>query len=109
MNKEEKKEEFKVSPTGGDLEGAKFRVTPLNFATAFLLFLAIYIWINGAKITGSKYEHWSGTIALIFLLFAFVVSFLDLMLRNFFPKTKSLWIVELSFITLTAIILLLVK
>jgi hypothetical protein len=87
----------------------KFRITPLNFGTAFFLFLAVYIWINGAKITGSKYEHWSGTIAAIFVLFAFVVSFLDLMLRNFFPKTKSLWIVELSFITLATIIFLLVK
>ena len=90
-------------------KGAKFRITPLNFATAFFLILAVYIWINGAKITGSKYEHWSGTITLIFILFAFVVSFLDLMLRNFFPKTKSLWIVELSFITLATIIFLLVR
>ncbi|HTE02241.1 MAG TPA: hypothetical protein VK668_23290 [Mucilaginibacter sp.] len=87
----------------------KFRITPLNFGTAFFLFLAAYIWIYGAKITGSKYEHWSGTISLIFLLFAFVVSFLDIMLRNFFPKTKSIWIVELSFITLAAIIFLMVK
>jgi hypothetical protein len=87
----------------------KFRITPLNFGTAFFLVLAVYIWLYGAKITGSKYEHWSGTIAIIFLLFAFVVSFLDIMLRNFFPKTKTLWIVELSFITLTTIIFLLVK
>lgn len=87
----------------------KFRITPLNFATAFFLFLAVYIWVYGAKITGTRYEHWSGTISLVFLLFAFVVSFLDLMLRNFFPKNKSLWIVELSFITLAAIIFLLVK
>jgi hypothetical protein len=87
----------------------KFRISPLNFGAAFFLMLAVYIWINGAKITGSRYEHWSGTIALVFLLFAFVVSFLDIMLRNFFPRTKSLWIVELSFITLTIIIFLLVK
>jgi hypothetical protein len=87
----------------------KFRITPLNFGAAFFLMLATYIWINGAKITGSRYEHWSGTIALVFLLFAFVVSFLDIMLRNFFPRTKSLWIVELSFITLAIIIFLLVK
>jgi hypothetical protein len=87
----------------------KFRITPLNFGAAFFLMLAAYIWINGAKITGSRYEHWSGTIALVFLLFAFVVSFLDIMLRNFFPRTKSLWIVELSFITLAIIIFLLVK
>ena len=87
----------------------KFRISPLNFGTAFFLVLAVYIWFNGAKITGTKYEHWSGTITIIFLLFAFVVSFLDIMLRNFFPKTKTLWIVELSFITLTTIIFLLVK
>ena len=87
----------------------KFRITPLNFGTAFFLVLAVYIWFNGAKITGTKYEHWSGTITIIFLLFAFVVSFLDIMLRNFFHELKKLWIVELSFITLTAIIFLLVK
>ena len=87
----------------------KFRLSPLNVATAALLILAGYIFINGAKITGTPYEHWSGTIALIFVLFAFVVSFLDLIFRNFFRITKNLWIVELSFITLVAIIFLLVK
>ncbi len=87
----------------------KYRITPLNFATAFFLILTGYIWINGASITGSRYEHWSGTIALIFLLFAIVVSFLDLIFRNFFRQTKTLWIVELSFITLATIIFLLVR
>ena len=102
------KEESKSLPNRGRFRGG-FRITPLNFGTAFFLVLAVYIWLYGAKITGSKYEHWSDTIAIIFLLFAFVVSFLDIMLRNFFPKTKTLWIVELSFITLTTIIFLLVK
>lgn len=87
----------------------KLRITPLNITTALFLSLAIYINIYGAKITGSQYEHWSGTITLIFLFFAFVVFFLDMMLRNFFPETKKLWIVELSFITLTAVIYFLVK
>jgi len=87
----------------------KFRVTPLNFATALLVMLAGYIWIYGASFTGMQAPHLSGTIAWIFLLFAFVVSFLDLMFRNFFPENKKLWIVELSFITLTLIIFLLVK
>ena len=102
------KEKSKSLPDRGRLRGG-FRITPLNIAAAFFLVIAVYIWLNGAKITGNKYEHWSGTITLIFLFFAFVVSFLDLMLRNFFPKTKTLWIVELSFITLTTIIFLLVK
>ena len=87
----------------------KFRITPLNFATAFFLCLAGYIFIYGAKITGSKYEHWSGTISLVFLLFAFVVSFLDIIFRNFFTETKKLWVIELSFITLALVIFLLVK
>ena len=87
----------------------KFRISPLNFATAFFLILAGYIFINGAKITGTPYEHWSGTIAWIFILFAVVVSLLDIIFRNFFTETKKLWIVELSFITLVVIIFLLVK
>lgn len=89
----------------------KFRITPLNFATTFLLLFAVYIWTKGASITGAQYQqlHLGGTIAWIFLLFAFVVFVLDLMFRNFFPETRKLWIVELSFIALVAIIFLLVK
>ena len=87
----------------------KLRITPLNICSAGLLVLSVYIWINGASVTGSQYVHLGTAIGLIFLLFAFVVAFLDIMLRNFFPMTKSLWIVELSFITLAAIIFLLVK
>jgi len=87
----------------------KFRLTPLNFFSAFFIVLAIYIWVNGAATVGVQVHQLGGTIGWIFLLFAFVVSFLDLMLRNFFPETKKIWIVELSFITLTVIIFLLVK
>jgi len=87
----------------------KFRLTPLNFFSAFFLFLAIYVWIYGASTVGMQVQHLGGTIGWIFLLFAFVVSFLDIMLRNFFPETRKIWIVELSFITLTIIIFLLVR
>jgi hypothetical protein len=87
----------------------KIRITPLNFATAFFLILSVYIWINGAAITGMTFTHLGGAISLIFLLFAFVVSFMDIMFRNFFPDLKKLWLIELSFITLATIIFLLVK
>ena len=87
----------------------KFRVTPLNFASAFFLILAVYVWIYGAAIIGVQVHGLGSTLGWIFLLFAFVVSFLDIMLRNFFSETKKIWIVELSFITLTVIIFLLVK
>ncbi len=87
----------------------KLRLTPLNFASAFLLFIAFYSWIYNIKISGFQFKHMSGIIGWIFLLFAVVVSFMDIMFRNFFPQNKKLWIVELSFITLAAIILLLVK
>lgn len=88
----------------------KFRLTPLNFCTAFFLILAVYIWLYGAKtFAGGIYQHWTGTIGAVFLLFAFVVSFLDLIFRNFFQQLKNVWIVELSFITLTLIIFFLIK
>ena len=111
MKNEKISAKSKVSPltSGGDLEGAKFRISPLNFATAFFLVLAVYTLLNGAWITGAKYQHLKGTITLVFLLFAFVIAFLDIMLRNFFRETKNLWIAELSFITLTTILFLLVK
>jgi hypothetical protein len=87
----------------------KFRLTPLNFFSAFFLLAAVYVWIKGAAIVGMQVQQLGGTIGWIFLLFAFVVSFLDIMLRNFFPETRKIWIVELSFITLTIIIFLLVR
>ena len=87
----------------------KLRITPLNFASAFFLFAAGYSWIYGIKVTGSKLINLGGAIGWIFILFAFVVSFMDIMFRNFFPENKKLWIVELSFITLAAIIFLIVK
>lgn len=87
----------------------KFRLTPLNFASAFLLVVAVYSWIYGVQISGTRFKTMSTAVGWIFVLFAVVVSFMDIMFRNFFPQTKKLWIVELSFITLAAIIFLLVK
>ena len=87
----------------------KPRITPLNFATAFFLILAVYVWIYGASITGKQYANMGGTISLVFLLFAFVVSFMDLMFRNFFQELKKIWLIELSFIILATVIFLLVK
>jgi len=87
----------------------KFRITPLNFSSAFFIVIAVYSWIYGIKISGVQFRHIGVTIGWIFLLFAVVVSFMDIMFRNFFPETKKLWIVELSFITLVAIIFLIVK
>jgi hypothetical protein len=86
-----------------------FRLTPLNVVSALFLVTAIYVFIYGAGIVGMQVHYLGSAIGWIFLLFAFVVSFLDLMLRNFFPQLKKLWIVELSFITLTVIIFLLVR
>jgi hypothetical protein len=87
----------------------KFRITPLNFASAFFLIVAVYSWVYGIKVSGVQFQHMDTAIGWIFLLFAVVVSFMDILFRNFFSATKKLWIVELSFITLAAIIFLLVK
>jgi len=87
----------------------KIRITPLNFASSFFLIVAVYSWIYGIKISGYQFKHLGAVIGWIFLLFAIVVSFMDILFRNYFPENKKLWIVELSFITLTVIIFLLVK
>lgn len=89
----------------------KLRITPLNFASAFFLFLAVYIWLYGAGIAGAQYQqlHLGNQIVWIFLLFAFVIFVMDLMFRNFFPDTKKVWIIELSFMALAVIIFLLVR
>lgn len=87
----------------------KLRITPLNFASAFFLVAAVYSWIFGVKVGPLRVQDMGPTVGWIFLLFAVVVSFLDLIFRNFFHQLKKLWLIELSFITLTAIIFLLVK
>jgi hypothetical protein len=87
----------------------KFRLTPLNLATAAFIVLAVDIWINGAKISGGQYEHFGSAISWMFLLFAVAVAFLDIIFRNFFPETKKIWLIELSFIILAIVIYLLVS
>lgn len=87
----------------------KFRLTPLNLVTAAFIALAVDIWINGAKLVGGQYEHFGSAISWMFLLFAVAVSFLDITFRNFFPETKKIWLIELSFITLATVIYLLVS
>jgi hypothetical protein len=88
----------------------KFRITPLNFATALFIVLAVFTWLfKPVSVTGIEYKQWTGTIALIFLLFAVMSTFLDLIFRNYFLQTKMLWMVEISFIIFTAVIYLLVR
>jgi hypothetical protein len=94
------------------MQQSKFRITPLNFAAAFLLIVSVYVWIYGISVAGGRrYPHAlkSWMFGAIFLLFAIVVSFMDIMLRNFFRETKKLWMVELSFITLAIILFLLAR
>ena len=87
----------------------KIKITPLNFATAFFLILAVLVFTKSINFAGVAFAHMTVAIGLVFLLFAFVVSFLDIIFRNFFADTKKLWVIELSFITLAAVIFLLVK
>ena len=87
----------------------KLKITPLNIATAFFVVMAAYIGIYGITISHSKTINFKGTICAVFLLFALVCFVIDMMLRNFFPDTKKIWIIELSFVILTTVIYLLVK
>ncbi len=85
-----------------------FRLTPLNIASAFFVVLAFISWqFDMALVKGSRFLHWSGTIAIVYLVYAVMVFFLDIIFRNYFPQTKSLWLVEMSFIVLTIILFLL--
>jgi len=67
----------------------KIRVTPLNVVSALFLILAVYVWIYGAATVGMKVRELGTAIGWIFLFFAFAVSFLDVMLRNFSRKPKK--------------------
>lgn len=88
----------------------KLRLTPLNFATAFLIVLAFVTWFyKPVSVTGNELTQWTGTIAIIFLTFAVFSFFLDMLFRNYFLQTKMLWMVEIAFIILTAVIYLIVR
>lgn len=88
----------------------KLRLTPLNFATAFLIVLAFITWFyKPVSVTGTELKQWTGTIAIIFLTFAVFSFFLDMLFRNYFLQIKMLWMVEIAFIILTAVIYLIVR
>ncbi|WP_295771796.1 hypothetical protein [uncultured Mucilaginibacter sp.] len=88
----------------------KIRITPLNFATAFFLVLALITWLfKPASIIDKQPQQLTGAIALVFLVYAVGSAFLDMIFRNFFKDLKALWLIEGSFIALTVVIYLLVK
>jgi len=86
----------------------KLKLTPLNLATALLIVLAFISWrFHAVVVTGKNLAHWGGTVALIYLVLAVMVFFLDMVFRYFFTQTKILWLVELSFVVLTTVLYLL--
>ena len=87
----------------------KFKITPLNLAAVAFIILAVDVWINGAKFYEGKYQNFGSVIGWIFLLFAVGVSFLTITFRNLFPDTKKIWLIELGFIILTAVIYFIVS
>jgi len=88
----------------------KFRITPLNIATALLIVLAFVTWFfKPVSVTGNELKQWTGTIGIIFIVFAIFSFFLDMLFRNYFLQNKMLWLVEIAFIILTAVIYLLVR
>ncbi len=86
----------------------RIKLTPLNIATAFLVVLAFISWqFHAVMVTGRNLVRWGGTVALIYMVLALMVFFLDMTFRYFFTKVKTLWVIELSFIALTAVLYLL--
>jgi hypothetical protein len=81
----------------------KFRITPLNILTSFLLVGSVYLIIFADK------EGWRflGTIPLLVIA---VISFVtDLIFRRTLRNLKRIWIVEMLFVIFVVLIMLIIQ
>jgi hypothetical protein len=85
----------------------KFRITPLNIVAALALVFLVISFFKMKPIKGScDFSFLFNVIIGSMLVVAFIT---DLIFRFLFKDLKRIWIVELIFITLTAVFFLLLQ
>ncbi len=83
------------------------RVTPLNIITAMSLVAAGFFVLKGFE---DKLSQNFNGLFLVLSLFAAVASFVcDLIFRKLVPALNNLWIVQISFLVLTVVMILILK
>ncbi|MEE1885977.1 hypothetical protein [Pedobacter flavus] len=87
----------------------KIRVTPLNFIAAALLVFAVLLLFDQIQLFSIGVPAMKILFVVLFLVAAIVAFISDLIFRKMIPSIKRLWLIELSLITLTAVIVLILK
>jgi hypothetical protein len=96
----EEKEVQKVKTSG-------IKVTPLNIITAMSLVAAGFLMFKGFD--DKLYKNFNG-LYLALCVFAALASFVcDLIFRKLVPLLRNLWIVQISFLVLTVVMILILK
>lgn len=78
------------------------RLTPLNFASAFLLVLAVYPLFFGSEYFGK------GLSTMLLLVLVLMCTISDILFRSFLRNLKRIWLIELLFVAFIVILLLII-
>ncbi len=87
----------------------KFRITPLNIIAAAALLAAILLLFNQVEFFAFKVSGMKILFVILFFMAAIVSFISDVIFRKMIPSLKRLWLIELSLITLTAVMIVFLK
>ena len=87
----------------------KFKITPLNIVAAASFLGAILLAFGQLKLFTFRVSEMKVLFIVLFVMVGLVSFVSDLIFRKMVPSLKRLWIIELTLITLTVVIMVVLK
>lgn len=87
----------------------KFKITPLNIISSTAIIIAVLLLFNQLNFFEYQLPAMKILFVVLFVIIAVVAFVSDLIFRKMIPSLKRLWLVEVSLITLTAVMMIVIK
>lgn len=87
----------------------RFKLTPLNIVAAMGLLAALLLLLNQFQIIAFQVSGMKALFVILFFMISLVAFVSDLIFRKIITSLKRLWIIELTLITLTVVIIIVLK
>lgn len=87
----------------------RFKLTPLNIVSAMGMLAAILLLLNQFQIMAFQVSGMKTLFVILFFVISLVAFVSDLLFRKLIPSLKRLWIIELTLITLTVVVAIVLK
>lgn len=87
----------------------KLRITPLNIISSASLLAAVLVLFNQLDFFEFQVPVMKMLFAILFVICAVVAFVADMIFRKMIPSLKRLWLIEVSLITLTGVMMIVLK